>query len=64
MKEVLSCKVTPDEKHLVQAWAARRGESVAHVVRSCVLKGMREELGIRDVAVEDVSPAAERSGNL
>ena len=51
MKEVLSCRVTLDEKRLVQAWAARRGECVAHVIREQIMAGVRAEFGMEGAPV-------------
>ena len=65
MKEILSCRVTLHEKLLVQAWAAQRGTCVAHLLRDCVLRGVRGEFGISDSAVEETADPATRgmSGN-
>jgi len=43
--KVVSCRMSLDEKRLVQALAARRRTVVAHLVRDLLLRELRKEMG-------------------
>ena len=45
---MLTCRMTPFERHLLQAVAARRQQTVSGVVRDAVMQVVRKELGVSE----------------
>ncbi len=45
MRELVAARMSLEEKNLVQALAARRGQFVSHLIRGVLLDELREEFG-------------------
>ena len=45
MDHVVATRMSLEEKNLVQALAARRGQFVSHLIRDVLLDELREEFG-------------------
>ena len=55
MDAVMATRMSLEEKNLVQALAARRGQFVSHLIRCVLLKELRREFG-EGVVSEGTSP--------
>ncbi len=55
MREIVSCRTTPEEKLLLQALAARRGLCVAHLVHGVLLSEIRKGFGPGGTAEQDLA---------
>ena len=45
MRELVAARMSLEEKNLVQALAARRGQFVSHLIRNVLLAELRGEFG-------------------